>query len=162
MDTRKEHTPVSSPTSYHPVISNGRSDWRCLQSQNESAGTGHQRIATSRAVLERVLSLSICCHQLLRIFLLEWGSMVGRMRLRWKQRPFRVAGFPVYRLAQDGHPEPCTDSLACMKDTGNFFSSFPRATLIDVQTYQEGWKAGARWTSSNPDSYKLDLLDKEA
>jgi len=163
MNTEREYPVIPSHHQANPHLKKSAYIWnsQAHELQDDSADSTRRRKAILPSIAQWLQSL-IYHYQLPQILSLELHSVVGRIRLRWRRLPFRLAGFPAYRLAPNGHLEPCTDSLACMKDTGNFFSSRPWATLIDVQTYQEGWKAGAKWASSNPGSYKLGLPDGKA
>src|SRR5439155_7424427 len=126
----------------------------CRQYKSDFVQDDHSRTTLRRNAILRQLGLGfqsfVYRFSLLQISLQEMYSCVCRIRLRWKRRPFRVRGLPVYRLAPNGMFEPCTETPACMRDTGNFFSSRQGATLIDFEIYQEGWIAGARWGVNNP------------
>lgn len=88
---------------------------------------------------------------LLRGFGLELRNFGQRIRLRCEKR--RRNGLlvldPVFHLEPDLRLRFCTRTHDCMSDIESFWAAHPWATVLDAETYLDGWKAGARWGARN-------------
>jgi hypothetical protein len=94
---------------------------------------------------------------LLHGFVLEIHNLVHRMGIRYKRR------FGAFHLYIEGlfpkeatlHPQPHTRGRYCMFDIRKYGQRNPWATILDLETYRDGWLAGAEWAVGN--SYKATL-----
>ena len=75
---------------------------------------------------------------------------------------FSCVSGPAFLQAPTGHLEPCTYTHACMTDAESFVANSPWATVVDAQTFVDGWKLGAKWGANNPSSYMSEMVDGRA
>ena len=98
---------------------------------------------------------------LLQVFGLELRSFVQRIRLRGEKR-YRhglLVLDPVFHREPDARLEECTRTHDCMTDIESFWAAHPWATVLDAETYLDGWRAGAQWAARNPCSCRSGHAD---
>jgi hypothetical protein len=108
-----------------------------------------------RASAVRFLLNFLDQHPLLQGFLLEFRSLVHRMKLR-RKTPLDADSLvfgPYFEKSLDGYSGVCRRTLACMRDTERFVTNRPWVTTIDAQMFVDAWEQGAGWmreTRDNP------------
>lgn len=120
-----------------------------------------QQSAKRSSILPSVAGL-IDSHPTLQILVSELGSVLVRIRFRLSRQFRHVSMGPAFQLGPNGERQECNRRRTCMIDTGRFFSSRKWATLLDVQTFVEGWNKGAEFASGTVDSGTPGTVDKRA
>jgi hypothetical protein len=80
--------------------------------------------------------------------LLECGNFLWRIR-RLRETSAGLLGTfgPTWASLPNGHLLRCDATRARMMDTQEMRTNHPRATVIDVDLFLEGWLAGAKWAA---------------
>jgi len=77
----------------------------------------------------------------------EIRSLIGHIETR-NRKNFVVDLGPALQTPPSGHLVPCTRTRARIRDIRPMLSSRPWASLVDLQTFLEGWDKGAEWAGA--------------
>jgi hypothetical protein len=87
-------------------------------------------------------------------FLVELRSLCYRMA-RLGQTDLYRTGLdigPAFDPTKNGSFQVCTRTHACTRDMQNFYATRPGATILDIELFLAGWKAGSAFERGNEDT----------
>ena len=102
----------------------------------------------------------------LQALLIDVCSFLWRMGIRRRlrealRRPALNFGWlispgPTWELDASGHLVRCKRTGACIQDTENFLSTYPKATMLEEWVFVQAWKLGAESALRSFDTPKKD------
>lgn len=124
----------------------------------ESAQTGISPSWLQRASFSLHIRVSRLC-QWSCVLLSEICNAYQRMKIRQSESSCPLVGRG-FQMCPKGHLEEDIRTHARTHDIRSMLSNRPWATVVDLQTYLEGWDKGAEWAvlyTRNPDSCNAQL-----